>query len=379
MLFATPPLDADDRRALDEIDQMRTVLRHQLAQPRRWNGLLRRTLFAKAIQGSNSIEGIVATEDDAVAAVEDEEPMEADARTWAEITGYRDAMSYVIQLAADPHFTYHEALVRSLHFMMLRHDLSRSPGRYRTGPIFVRDDALDRVVYEGAPAEQVPGLVRELVDALNAPSGVPPLVRAAMAHLNLVMIHPFRDGNGRMSRCLQTLVLAREHVVEPEFASIEEYLGRHTEAYYAVLADVGGGRWRPGRDAHRWVRFNIAAHHVQAQLVVRRVSEAGLLWAALTAVAERRGLPERAVTALYDAARGLRVRRSAYQKQNGLEDRTAARDLRALVEAGLIVERGRTRGRHYVGSPALRRNWERVRETRRDLREPYPAERPGPR
>ncbi len=43
--------------------------------------------------------------------------------------------------------------------------------------------------------------------------------------LNLVLIHPFRDGNGRMARCLQTLVLAREGMVSPIFASIEEYLG----------------------------------------------------------------------------------------------------------------------------------------------------------
>ena len=53
-----------------------------------------------------------------------------------------------------------------------------------------------------------------------------------MAHLNLVMIHPFEDGNGRMSRALQSLVLARDHIVAPEFASIEEYLGRNTPAYY---------------------------------------------------------------------------------------------------------------------------------------------------
>ena len=70
------------------------------------------------------------------------------------------------------------------------------------------------------------------------------MVRAAMAHLNLVMIHPFRDGNGRMARCLQTYVLACEQIVSPVFSSIEEYLGRNTPAYYNILDEVGGGSWR---------------------------------------------------------------------------------------------------------------------------------------
>ena len=59
-----------------------------------------------------------------------------------------------------------------------------------------------------------------------------------MAHLNLAMIHPFRDGNGRMSRALQTLVLTRNDVVSPIFCS---WLGRNTDAYYAILGEIGKG------------------------------------------------------------------------------------------------------------------------------------------
>ena len=67
------------------------------------------------------------------------------------------------------------------------------------------------------------------------------MVRGAMAHLNLTMINPFKDGNGRISRALQTLVLAREGILHPVFCSIEEWLGRVTAEYYAVLAEVGQG------------------------------------------------------------------------------------------------------------------------------------------
>ena len=70
-----------------------------------------------------------------------------------------------------------------------------------------------------------------------------------MAHLHLVSVHPFRDGNGRISRIVQSLVLAREGLLAPEFVSIEEYLGRNTEAYYATLAEGPGRAYQPERDA----------------------------------------------------------------------------------------------------------------------------------
>lgn len=59
----------------------------------------------------------------------------------------------------------------------------------------------------------------------------------------------------RLARCLQSVVLAHEGVLAPVFMSIEEYLGRNTDDYYAVLAAVGGGRWQSERDARPWARF----------------------------------------------------------------------------------------------------------------------------
>ena len=99
-----------------------------------------------------------------------------------------------------------------------------------------------------------------------------------MAHLNLVMIHPFRDGNGRMARCLQTLVLAREKIVVPVFSSIEEELGRQTASYYKVLGEVGLGAWHPENNARPWIRFCLNAHYEQARRVLRRTSEIEELW-----------------------------------------------------------------------------------------------------
>ena len=69
-LYAAPALTAEDEAVLREIHQMRKELRHFLRTPRRWEGVLRRSALARAIQGSNSIEGYVVDEDDAAAAVD---------------------------------------------------------------------------------------------------------------------------------------------------------------------------------------------------------------------------------------------------------------------------------------------------------------------
>jgi len=197
-------------------------------------------------------------------------------------------------------------------------------------------------------------------------------VHAAMAHLDLVMIHPFRDGNGRMARVLQTLVLARDRVVSPEFSSIEEYLGRNTREYYAVLAEVGAGSWHPERDALPWVRFCLRAHHIQAQTVEARLRETSLVLAALDDLVVRLAVPQRAVDgALYDASLGHRVRRSDYVARVGVEERTATRDLQALVEAGLLEAQGERRGRMYVATQRVRRVRDDARRARPSVRDPY--------
>jgi Fic family protein len=355
MIFQTPNLDPDAQWVLTQVEDLRQRLSVQVREPGQWVGLLRRVSFARAVQGSNSIEGYNVSLDDALAAAENESPVQASAETWAAIEGYRDAMTYVLQLADDRHFTLDESLIRSLHYMMLKYDLSKSPGRWRPGTIYVRNDTTGQIVYEGPDAGMVPGLVAELVEYLfyDGDDRPPPLVRAAMAHLNLVMIHPFRDGNGRMARCLQTLVLAREGILSPQFCSVEEYLGRNTAAYYDVLAEVGGGSWQPGQDASPWIRFILTAHYRQARTLLRRTEESERRWTLLQGVAERLRLPERTVGPLFNASMGLTLQNARYRNAADVSELVASRDLKALVDAGLLEARGEKRGRVYLRSKDL--------------------------
>lgn len=358
-IYAIPELDVREAAALERIDDLRRQLRYRVAEPRRWVGSVRRVLSARAIQGSNSIEGYDVSLEDALAAVQGDEPAEAQERDWLAVLGYRRAMTYVLQLAGDPHFEYSSALIRSLHFMITEYSLDASPGLWRPGPIWVRNDATGEFVYEAPEHEAVPGLIDELIGQLRAQDDIPPLVRAAMAHLNLVMIHPFRDGNGRMARCLQTLALARDRVLSPEWMSIEEYLGANTQAYYDILGKVGAGAWNPGLDARPWVHFCLRAHYIQAASVLARIRESERIWVAVDELRMEHGLPERVVSTLFDAVTGLRIRNSSHRKSVEsselvrISKQTATNDLGAMVRAGLIKQYGEKRGAYYEAADPL--------------------------
>jgi Fic family protein len=283
-------------------------------------------------------------------------------------------MTYILQLADDATFEYSEGLIKSLHFSMMKHDLAASPGLLRTGAVWVVSSGDDEVAYEGPGADDVPRLVRAIVDGLNEEEarGGSPWVPAAMAHLNLAMVHPFKDGNGRMARAVQTLVLSRARIQSDTFLSIEEYLGANTPAYYKALAEVGEGSWQPDNNARPWLRFALKAQFVQAKTIEKRIVESSRLWEAIDRERRALGLDERTMGSLYSAAWGLRVRRSTHLTYAiDISERVATNDLQRLVESGLFVPIGERRGRFYVASDRLKDLRAATREPRKPIRDPF--------
>jgi len=352
MIFRPPALPARYIQVIERIGELRQNLAWATSDRlNRWRGQLARTTMARAAQASNAIEGINVTLDDAVAAVDGEAPQGNE--DLLALGGYWRAMTYILGQAKDPHFTHNEQVLKSMHYMMVEHDLAALPGRWRPGGVHVTNTATHEVVYQAPDIELVPGLVAELIEYLNADDKEQPqIVRAAMAHLNLTMIHPFKDGNGRMARALQSLMLMREGIVAPEFSCIEEYIGDHSNDYYAVLAEVGRGSWHPEHDALPWIRFCLLAHFHQAMTLLRRIKESIGMWNALEAIVKERGLNTRVLPAVADAAIGLKVTNLSYRKQAEIDNQAAKIDLKNLVMAGYLEAHGERRGRFYLaGAP----------------------------
>jgi Fic family protein len=355
MLFQVPDLPSNYSQVIDSIIELRTRMRFSLSDSlNRWRGFLARMSYASAIQQSNTIEGINATFEEAVAAVDDEAPQNPEDENTRALHGYRDAMNYIIQLSKEqPQHRHNLGTLNALHFMVVKYDLGKQPGRIRTGPVHVSNSESGRTVYEGPPPEEVPGLLDELMTCLNMPKDCSVLIRAAMAHLNLAMIHPWKDGNGRMARALQTFVLAQEGILDPRFSSIEEYVGKNSTEYYRVLGEVGQGAWHPEHSALPWIKFCLRAHHWQATSLLRRLEQAESLWMLLDDQRKKRGLPERTMNALMKAGYGLKVRNPSYRQESEISVQVAKIDLKSLVLSGLLEPKGERRGRYYIASTLL--------------------------
>lgn len=367
MIFEYPRLEQIDQEVLDMIRNQRTVLRYQVGQtPLRWSGFLRKNTEARALQGSNSIEGINANLDEAMAIVDDERPESLEEETIRALQGYRAAMTYIMRIHDDRHTEVDLSLIRSLHFMMLNYDMSKMPGQWRPTPVYVVSETDNEVVYEGPPAEDVPKFMQALVDQISSADSVDSsTVLAAMAHLNLAMIHPFKDGNGRMARALQTLVISRNGVSSPTFCSIEEWLGRNTSSYYAILKEVGQGSWNPMHTALPWVRFCLVAHYQQSATLMKRNNHVGRVWQEVNKLASVHGLPDRVESAMLDAAFNYRVRSNRYREEVGISDVMATRDLRKLCDLEFLMPVGEKRGRYYIADRALLEITKRTKDSSR--------------
>lgn len=355
MIYEYPKLEAIDQDVLGMIREQRRLLRHQVSQnPVRWTGFLRKNTFARALQGSNSIEGINANLVEAVAIIDNERPETLEEETVKALQGYRTAMTYIIAIHNDPHAEIDAQFIRSLHFMMMNYDMTKLPGQWRNGPIYVVREETGDTVYEGPDDTEVPALIAELVQQINsADDHGSSTVLGAMAHLNLTMIHPFKDGNGRMARALQTLVIARNGVVSPVFSSIEEWLGRNTEAYYAILREIGQGRWSPKNSALPWVRFCLRAHYHQSVTLMKRNIQVGQVWEKVQTIISTHSLPPRTESALMDASFGYHVKNQTYRDENKLSEIVAGRDLKRLCEVGFLTPVGEKRGRYYLATETL--------------------------
>jgi Fic family protein len=315
-------------------------------------GTLRRLVRAIAVESSTAIEGFHVPHDEALSLVTGSTAAPAGDANRLAVASYARAMEHVVVMAEDPDFRWLDRVVLDLHYDACRFQRDKRPGRWRDGQVgVVRGDG--RIIYQ-APTEEVPTLMRQVVDWLQDGDRVAHVVvRAAMAHLHVAAVHPFRDGNGRVARIVQSLVLARDGIIAPEFASIEQYLGEHTTDYYRVLRRVNGAKYQPEADAQPWIDFCVTAHLDQARRRLTEIDEASARWTRLEALVLERAWPSRLMTALEQSLDGS-TDRTGYASAAEIALVTASQDLRRLLDAGLVVQHGAGRSVRYSASDALR-------------------------
>jgi Fic family protein len=355
VIYSAPRITKTLRKRLDELAALRDALGREVTTPARWMGTLRREVRATSIESSTSIEGFSVTPAEALALTSGRETEDGGDENRQAVSSYARAMDHLGTMAIDPAFGWSDRVILDLHFDACYFQRDKDPGLWRTGPIGVT--AADGTMeYVGPDGDDVAGLMDEVVASLakgERDDDVDVVVRAAMAHLNVVSVHPFRDGNGRVSRIVQSLVLARKGLASPEFFSIEEYLGSHTQEYYAALRETQGGSYQPDRDASGWVAFCAEAHISQAHTRLAQIETAAARWTYLETLVADHGWPDRFVIALEQSIAGD-AGRGPYGEETDVSPATASADFRRLMDAGLVVQQGRGRNVSYAAAEGLR-------------------------
>ncbi|MGH2833040.1 MAG: Fic family protein, partial [Solirubrobacteraceae bacterium] len=244
MIYRTPKPDDDLKAQLKTLDGLRDELGAQVTVAGPWLGSLRRQWRASSAESSIEIEGYRVPEGERVALASGAEPADPTDDDRMALSSYARAMDHVGVMVADPRFEWADRVILDLHFDACYFQKDKDPGQYRTQGIEVTSPGGGPAAYVGPSAEGVPPLMGEVIDWLRGGDvRMHVVIRAAMAHLHLVSVHPFADGNGRISRIAQSLVLARGGLLAPEFVTIEEYLGENTAAYYGALKEVQAGSY----------------------------------------------------------------------------------------------------------------------------------------
>lgn len=168
-------------------------------------------------------------------------------RDEAEVRNYYRALEHVESLAVGEGLV-EERELRRVHGLVMAGKAVLSP--YRSGQNVIRDAATGGIVYLPPEADDVPGLMADLFEWINARLGsrdLPAPITAAITHYQYATIHPYYDGNGRTARLLTTLVLHRAGYALKGIYSLEEHYARDLASYYAALAAGPSHNYHLGR------------------------------------------------------------------------------------------------------------------------------------
>lgn len=340
--------------ALARIDDLRERLDARGPLPRIWNGRTRRDLEAEATAASTMLEGVAVTVDEARRILAGDRPVGVSAADADLVAGYRDGMHLVLARADASAFAWHSELLLAVHHRVLAGAYSSGAGRFREGQNWLTNRTSGERVYLPPPAAAVPALVERLCRWADA-SAEPAAIQAAIVHVSLAGIHPFKDGNGRTARIGASLAMYRGGYRMPQFTSLEEWWGRHAESYYRSF-DCLGDEWDPEADVSAFVEAHVSAQATQVEALSLRNATERALWTVLEDVAVHDlRLHERATHGLYDAFFAREVTNRYYRTVADVSGVTASHDLGKLVASGLLQSRGAGRSAHYVATPELYR------------------------
>lgn len=266
-----------------------------------------------------------------------------------ELLNYRAAFGLVSEYL-DSGEPITEALIRGIHDRLVRgvRGGQGRPGAYRTIQNYVINSRTGEVLYTPPPPEAVAPLMQEMVAWLREDTLIHPVLVAGIAQFQLVHVHPFVDGNGRTSRLLSTLCLYRTGYDFKRLFTLSEFYDRDRTTFYRAIQSVR----EQGLDMTDWLEYFVRGLATQ----LTEVKERGQAAIRAHVAIRHHGLNDRQGYVLDQVlAHGRITLADLEERFPDVTRRTLQRDLRNMVDQGLLLERGSgptDPTRHYVAGEA---------------------------
>ena len=310
---------------------------------------LRRRAWVRTIHGTTRIEGNTLSDIEVDELLSGAAGINLPRRDALEILGTREALSFVDEIAPDQSIVSGEPVIREIHRRVLAGQSPLlAPGEYRRGENRVAKPG-GETVFTTPPSGDVGELMRTFGRWLSGPAiKLPPPTAAALAHLELVAIHPFNDGNGRTARALGRLFLMRGGYALDGLVSLDAYLDQNRDPYFAAITAAIGRSYAPPYDATPFVTFFIESITEAADHVLGRIRELGEAMVLVRGEISNRSLPPAMINGLAYAVINRSIRPADYMRVTGRSKNSATRDLRIAEERGFLVSSGQTRTKVFL-------------------------------
>ena len=242
-----------------------------------------------------------------------------------------------------------DEMVKHLHALTAHRLLAEDQvGEYRKTQVVVKNAQTGEITFRPPPAVEVPFLVADFLSWANLATAdtVHPALKAGLVHYELVRIHPFLDGNGRVSRAVATLVLFMEGYDIKRFFSLEEYYDREPLHYYESLQSVA---LENGNLTH-WLEYFTQGLAIEISRIKEKVKSLSTdLKIKKSLGGQQMSLTERQIKIVeFVQENGFLQNKAFFELFPMISEDTILRDLKDLLKKGIVKKEGSTKGARYV-------------------------------
>lgn len=263
-----------------------------------------------------------------------------------EILNYRNVLKFINDFQGK---TFSEEVVKHLHSLVSFRLLSdEQVGEYRKTQVVVKNSQTGEITFRPPPAIEVPFLLNDFIQWMNGATNedIHPALKAGIVHYELVRIHPFLDGNGRVARAVATLVLFCEGYDIKKFFSLEEYYDREPLNYYNALQSVG----QTQGNLNGWLEYFTEGLAIELTRIKDKVKALSTdLKIKKSLGGQQLALTERQIKIIeFLQEQGFLQNKAFFELFPMVSEDTVLRELKDLLKKGIVKKEGSTKGARYV-------------------------------